>query len=119
MFNSRILCDKGQLLNISSAAKRLQEFWRFLKDDMALLQAARARWTIVPAAAAEASAQQQSDSIDAAQNGQRHVFGLRIAFPAAAVEICSEPVIVGSGANAAIRLESSKVSASLLANRLA
>ncbi len=78
---------------------------------MALLQAARARWTLVPAAAAEASAQAQSDSIDAAQNGQRHAFGLRIAYPEAAVEICSEPVVVGREPGACIRLDSPLVRA--------
>ncbi|BDA47131.1 Zeaxanthin epoxidase, chloroplastic [Coccomyxa sp. Obi] len=83
-----------------------QDFWRFLSDDMALLRAARAKWTLVPSASVEAAAQAHSDSIDAAQNGQRHRFGLRIAYPEAATEISSEGVLIGSGADADLRLES-------------
>jgi hypothetical protein len=88
-----------------------QDFWRFLRDDMALLQAARARWTLVPAADAERSAQSASDSIDATQNGQRHEFGLRIALPETAVEICTKKgVLVGRSAAARVRLDSPMVS---------
>lgn len=50
--------------------------------------------------------QAHSDSIDAAQNGQRHRFGLRIAYPEAATEISAEGVLIGSGADADLRLES-------------
>ena len=49
--------------------------------------------------------QAHSDSIDAAQNGQRHRFGLRIAYPEAATEISAEGVLIGSGADADLRLE--------------
>ena len=89
-------------------AFREREFWRFLADDRALLSAARAHWTLVPAAAAEASADAQSDAIDAAQNGARHLFGLRIAFPEHAREICAKGLTVGSAADAEISIDSPK-----------
>lgn len=50
--------------------------------------------------------QAHSDSIDAAREGQRHRFGLRIAYPEAATEISTEGILVGSGAAADLRLES-------------
>lgn len=53
--------------------------------------------------------QAHSDSIDAAQNGQRHRFGLRIAYPEAATEISAEGVLIGSGAEATLRLDSPMV----------
>ncbi len=34
-----------------------QDFWKFLSDDMALLRAARAKWTLVPAASVATAAQ--------------------------------------------------------------
>ena len=74
-----------------------------------MLSSSRAHWTLVPAAEANTSAQQNSDSIDATQNGKRHTYGLRIAYPEQAKEICSKGLVVGSCAQADIRLESNQV----------
>lgn len=54
--------------------------------------------------------QAHSDSIDAADNGERHHFGLRIAYPEAAMEICTAGVLVGSGAEADVVLDAPMVS---------
>ncbi|CAK0785225.1 hypothetical protein CVIRNUC_008431 [Coccomyxa viridis] len=86
-----------------------KDFVKFLWDDAAMLSSSRAHWTLVPAAEANTSAQQNSDSIDATQNGKRHTYGLRIAYPEQAKEICSKGLIVGSCAQADIRLESNQV----------
>ena len=87
----------------------MQDFIKFLWDDAAMLSSSRAHWTLVPAAEANTSAQQNSDSIDATQNGKRHTYGLRIAYPEQAREICSKGLVVGSCAQADIRLESNQV----------
>ena len=87
----------------------MQDFFKFLWDDAAMLSSSRAHWTLVPAAEANTSAQQNSDSIDATQNGKRHTYGLRIAYPEQAKEICSKGLVVGSCAQADIRLESNQV----------
>ena len=86
----------------------VQDFIKFLWDDAAMLSSSRAHWTLVPAAEANTSAQQNSDSIDATQNGKRHTYGLRIAYPEQAKEICSKGLVVGSCAQADIRLESNQ-----------
>ena len=91
------------------AAAAVQDFIKFLWDDAAMLSSSRAHWTLVPAAEANTSAQQNSDSIDATQNGKRHTYGLRIAYPEQAKEICSKGLVVGSCAQADIRLESNQV----------
>ena len=102
--------DRIPACRLGDAPKAFQEreFWKFLSDDRALLSAARAHWTLVPAAAAEVSADAQSDAIDAAQNGTRHVFGLRIAFPEHAREICAAGLTVGRGTDADISIDSPK-----------
>ena len=87
----------------------VQDFIKFLWDDAAMLSSSRAHWTLVPAAEANTSAQQNSDSIDATQNGKRHTYGLRIAYPEQAKEICSKGLVVGSCPQADIRLESNQV----------
>jgi len=43
-----------------------EDFRTFLRDDAALLRAANARWLLVPAATAEATAAEQSAALDAA-----------------------------------------------------
>ena len=74
-----------------------------------MLKSSRAHWTLIPADAAECSAQENSDSIDASQNGKRHVYGLRIAYPEVAKEISLEGLVVGSSPRAHIHLDSSQV----------
>ncbi len=61
-------------------------------------------------------AQAHSDSIDAAENGERHRFGLRIAYPEAALEICTAGVLIGSGADADVKLDSPVVSCNCLSH---
>ena len=100
--------------SLERAAAAVQDFFKFLWDDAAMLSSSRAHWTLVPAAEANTSAQQNSDSIDATQNGKRHTYGLRIAYPEQAREICSKGLVVGSCAQADIRLESNQVRCLLL-----
>ncbi len=83
----------------------VQDFSKFLWDDMEMLKSSRAHWTLIPADAAECSAQENSDSIDASQNGKRHVYGLRIAYPEVAKAIGHEGLIVGSSPQAHIHLD--------------
>ena len=94
-----------------------QDFFKFLWDDAAMLSSCRAYWTLVPAAEANTSAQQNSDSIDATQNGKRHTYGLRIAYPDQAKEICSKGLVVGSCDEADIRLEFNQVRSCPLCTR--
>ena len=96
------------------AADVAQDFVKFLWDDAAMLSSSRAHWTLVPAAEANTSAQQNSDSIDATQNGKRHTYGLRIAYPEQAKEICSKGLVVGSCDEADICVESTQVRSLLL-----
>ena len=74
----------------------MQDFFKFLWDNTAMLNACQAHWTLIPAAAANSAAQENSDCIDASQNGKRHTYGLRIAYPEQAKEIGSDGLVVGS-----------------------
>lgn len=87
----------------------MQDFFKFLWDDMEMLKSASVHWTLIPSAAAESSAQQNSDSIDASQNGKRHTYGLRIAYPEEAKEICSRGLIIGRSPQAHIQLDAPEV----------
>ena len=99
--------DRVPSCRLGDAPKAFHErdFWRFLRDDSALLAAAHAHWTLVPADAAEQSAHVNSQAIDAAQNGSRHKFGLRIAYPETAQEILEAGLIVGRGSQADVALD--------------
>ncbi len=124
-----LFCDKLSLLRCSyafaplqSAAPSLekppplvvQDFFKFLGDDMEMLKSARVHWTLIPSAAAESSAQQNSDQIDASQNGKRHTYGLRIAYPEEAKEICSRGLTIGSSPQAHIQLDVPEVMSDVL-----
>ena len=87
----------------------MQDFFKFLGDDMEMLKSASVHWTLIPSAAAESSAQQNSDQIDASQNGKRHTYGLRIAYPEEAKEICSRGLTIGSSPQAHIQLNAPQV----------
>jgi len=89
-----------------------EDFRTFLRDDAALLRAANARWLLVPAATAEATAAEQSAALDAAaaaRNGRVHVHGLRIALPECASEIGPGGLVVGRGADAHVKAEHPEV----------
>ena len=92
-----------------SSSLVMQDFVKFLWDDMEMLKSSRAHWTLIPSAAAKSSAQQNSDSIDASQNGKRHTYGLRIAYPEEAKEICCKGLVVGSCSEADIQLDAPQV----------
>ena len=92
----------------------MQDFFKFLWDDMEMLKSARVHWTLIPSAAAESSAQQNSDSIDASQNGKRHTYGLRIAYPEEAKEICSRGLTIGRSPQAHIQLDAPEVRSVIL-----
>ncbi|KAK9843651.1 hypothetical protein WJX81_001154 [Elliptochloris bilobata] len=88
------------------------DFRLFLRDDAALLRAANAHWLLVPSTHASAAAAEQSDALDAAAasgNGQVHVHGLRIALPAAAVEIVADGLLVGRSAGADLVIDHAEV----------
>ncbi len=55
--HAQVRCTKPATLGVLTVKLGLQDFWRFLSDDMALLRAARAKWTLVPSASVEAAAQ--------------------------------------------------------------
>ena len=111
--------DRVPSCRLGDAPKAFHErdFWRFLRDDSALLAAAHAHWTLVPADAAEQSAHVNSQAIDAAQNGSRHKFGLRIAYPEEAQEILEAGLVVGRGAQADIALDCAQVRRTCLIGR--
>ena len=92
----------------------MQDFVKFLWNDMEMLKSSRAHWTLIPSAAADSSAQQNSDSIDASQNGKRHTYGLRIAYPEEAKEICCKGLVVGSCPQADIQLDVPQVTLIIL-----
>ena len=87
----------------------MQDFFKFLANDLEMLKSSRAHWTLIPSACAERSAQQNSDSIDSSQNGKRHTYGLRIAYPEEAREINCEGLVVGSSTQAHIQLDHPQV----------
>ena len=105
------MADRVPACRLGDAPKAFHErdFWRFLRDDSALLAAARAHWTLVPAAAAQQSAHANSLAIDAAQNGSRHTFGLRIAYPERAQEICEAGLVIGRGLQADVPVDCPEV----------
>ena len=94
-----------------------QDFFKFLADDMEMLKSSRSHWTLVPVATVDSSAQQNSDSIDASQNGKRHTYGLRIAYPEEAKEICNKGLVVGSCDEADIQLDAPQVTCPLISRQ--
>ncbi len=116
-YTSASLQNAAPSLEKSPSRLVMQDFFKFLGDDMEMLKSARVHWTLVPSAAAESSAQQNSDQIDASQNGKRHTYGLRIAYPEEAKEICSRGLTVGSSPQAHIQLDAPQVISEMLLQR--
>lgn len=96
----------------------MQDFFRFLKDDGALLRASDARWLLVPS---ETRSLYHSAAVDGAEQGEgadegthldarTHIHGLRIACPEEAIEIGEgSGLTVGRGSDAAVSLDSPAV----------
>lgn len=106
----------------TSVFPRMQDFYRFLKDDAALLRASDARWLLVPyqtqslfhSTAVNGAGPHPEDGADEPEGTTHlgkdtHIHGLRIAFPEEAIEI-GDGLLVGSGTDMHIRLESPMVS---------
>ena len=99
----------------------MQDFYKFLKDDRLLLQAANAKWMMVPS---ETRSLYHSARVDGSPepHGREpeltthlgkgsHIHGLRIAFPEEAVEICPQHgCTIGRGVDSHIRLDNPAVS---------
>nr|ART29442.1 chloroplast zeaxanthin epoxidase 1 [Lobosphaera incisa] len=128
--------DRLPFCRISDKPKAFDdtEFPKFMRDDFALLRAARAHWLLVPhenAVNASVNASFSSFSEDDEADMQAdestsclltgdgncerdeptHLYGLRVALPDNAVEICPEGVHIGSDASCAITLGESGVAA--------
>ena len=98
----------------------MQDFYKFLKDDRLLLQAANARWMMVPS---ETRSLYHSSRVDGSPEPHgdepaltthlgkgSHIHGLRIAFPEEAVEICPQNGCnIGRGVDSHIRLDNPAV----------
>lgn len=108
--------DSGSFLSTT-----LQDFYKFLKDDWALLRAADARWLLVPAetrslyhSEAVNGSAAHSDHQDDEPVGTTHfdkgthVHGLRIALPEESIEI-GEELVIGRGVDAHLTLDSPSV----------
>ena len=95
----------------ASASTWTQDFHKFLRDDTALLRAARARWLLVPAAAAGGVAAHASgmDATDAVP-AQGHDHGLRIALPECALHIASGGLTLGRHAECCVVVDHPEVS---------
>ena len=98
-----------------------QDFYKFLKDDRLLLQAAGARWTLVPSktnslyhsSRVDGTPQPHGDEPELTTHLGKgtHIHGLRIAFPEEAVEICPQQgCTIGRGVDSHIRLDNPAVS---------
>ena len=102
----------------------LQDFYKFLKDDSALLRAADARWLLVPS---ETNSLYHSQAVNRARPppanqheepegtphlGQgTHIHGLRIALPEEAIEIdAADGLVIGRGVDCHVTLDSPAVS---------
>ena len=102
----------------------VQDFFKFLKDDAALLRAADARWLVVPVDTKSLwhSQKVDGDSPDPESeadkenegsfhlNKSTHLHGLRIALPEEATEICPrEGLSIGRGVDCGISVDHPKV----------
>ena len=102
----------------------MQDFYKFLKDDAALLRAADARWLVVPVDTKSLwhSQKVDGDSPDPESkadqenegsfhlNKSTHLHGLRIALPEEATEICPrEGLSIGRGVDCGISVDHPKV----------
>ena len=102
----------------------LQDFYKFLKDDGALLRAADARWLLVPS---ETNSLYHSQAVNRAQpppakepdepegtthlGHGTHIHGLRIALPEEAIEIdAADGLVIGRGVDCHVTLDSPAVS---------
>lgn len=113
--------DRNPLCHIHDKPKQFgeQDFYRFLKDDGALLRASDARWLLVPA---ETRSLYHSAGVDGAEQGEgadtgthldarTHIHGLRIACPEEAIEIGEgSGLTIGRASDAAVSLDSPTVS---------
>jgi hypothetical protein len=80
-----------------------------MRDDLALLRAARADYYLVPATAT-ADVQRYSAAVDdAGSGGGAHIHGLRIALPEGAVQIAEQTLTVGRNIGCDITIDSPNV----------
>eukprot|EP00884_Botryococcus_braunii_P011805 jgi/Botrbrau1/20625/Bobra.113_1s0050.1 len=87
-----------------------QEFYRFMRDDLALLRAAHADYYLVPATA-NAAIQRYSAEVDSAgTGGAAHLSGLRIALPENSVQIPEAGLTIGRDPSNNIVLDNPNVS---------
>ena len=111
-------CSQLNSQKLPSLRSLVQDFFRFLKDDAALLRAGDARWLLVPSQTQSlfhskavngvgphaADGDEEPEGTTHLSKGT-HLHGLRIALPEEAIEI-GEKLLVGSGVDAHVTLSS-------------
>ena len=96
----------------------MQDFYKFLRDDNALLRASRARWMLVPAAsiANTPSGDPRELEVAAMGNGKtQETFtpdGVKIARPMGSIDLEEEECVIGSDSDCQCRVECTTVSLS-------